>query len=85
MSAAESALVNGIYEIFYYRGLPYSPGGTTTADWNYDYGCLIAYDASPQGHLVRAWDSVVSKDCFWDGGNLFVMVLRGNGGEKGVK
>ncbi len=75
---AEEALVAGVYEASYYRGLPsataqYAP----QTNWGYDFGCLLAYDASDGSHLKRAWRSVASKSLFWDDARVFVMILRG--------
>ena len=70
VSAAENALVTGVYETAFYRGLP------TDGDWSYDFGCLLAYDVSENGYLKQAWDSVVDKRLFWEHGHLFVMIVR---------
>jgi hypothetical protein len=40
-------------------------------------GCLLAYDASDNGALEAAWASVKKKRAFWEGGNVFVMIIRG--------
>jgi hypothetical protein len=57
--AAEKALVDGVYEAAFYRGLPFTPAGQPgSADWDYEYGCLLAYDASDKGYLKAAWNSV---------------------------
>jgi hypothetical protein len=70
---AKKALVGGVYEVACYRGLP--PDATTKHGWDYDYGCLLAYDASDDGILKKAWASVTHKSEFWDGGNIYVMVI----------
>jgi hypothetical protein len=67
VAAAEQALVTGVWEVAYYRGLP----------WNYEYGCLLAYDASPDASLKETWASVGAKRLFWEDANVFVMVVRG--------
>ena len=78
IGAAEKALVDGIYEAAFYRGLPFTPSGQPgSADWDYEYGCLLAYDASDEGYLKAAWDSVQGKRLFWEGANVFVMIIRG--------
>ncbi len=39
---------------FFYRGLPQVEATKQGhPEWNYDYACLIAFDASPQGALVQ--------------------------------
>jgi hypothetical protein len=32
--------------------------------WDYDFGCLLAYDASVDGVLAQAWKSVQNKKAF---------------------
>jgi hypothetical protein len=77
-SAANKALVEGAYEVMFYRGLPFANArNAQEPSWDYEYGCLLAYDASDDGVLESAWDSVRCKDTFWDGGNIFVMIVRG--------
>jgi hypothetical protein len=77
--AAEKALVTGIYEVFFYRGLPPIEESEKHPAWDYDYGCLLAYDATPEGTLKDAWESLSSavKDACWDGASVYVMILRG--------
>jgi hypothetical protein len=78
-TSAERALVSGVYEAVFYRGLPRSLSRPPSPSaWDYEYGCLLAYDASPGSYLRRAWDSVASKSLFWEDANVFVMILRGN-------
>jgi hypothetical protein len=77
MDAAKTELVKSIYQCFYYRGQPKVPASDTHAEWDYDYACLVAYDASDSGSLVKAWkcvDAKVEKEC-WNASNIFVMVL----------
>jgi hypothetical protein len=77
--AAEKTLVEGVYEAAFYRGLP--PATSRDAakpGWGYDFGCLIAYDASHRGYLREAWSSVASKHLFWEDAHVFVMILRGH-------
>jgi hypothetical protein len=68
--AAQKALVNGAYETAFYRGLPPSDG------WDYDFGCLIAFDASDGAHLNHVWNSVAHKHLFWDDASVFIMIVR---------
>jgi hypothetical protein len=80
-AAATKALIEGIYEAAHYRGLPkVSALSAEKPGWDYEFGCLLAYDASDDGVLTAAWNSVTSKKTFWDGGNVFVMIIRGNSG-----
>ena len=57
-------IVSGVWEAVHYRVLP----------WDYDYSCLLAYDASPGAYLKEAWASVIAKRLFWEDANIFVMV-----------
>jgi hypothetical protein len=75
---AKSALVSGIFEAFFYRGLPTLSCRDNQNFCAYDYACLLAYDASPHGSLQAAWrsmnDRVVSS--LWNQLYVFVMVVR---------
>jgi hypothetical protein len=75
---ATDALVKGLYETFFYRAMP--PGRQSRAgrtNWNYDYACFFAYDASANFRLVKAWNEVKERveEPFWSEGNIFVMML----------
>lgn len=76
---AARQLVADLYQAFFYRGLP-SVEATKRGhpEWDYDYACLLAFDASPAGSLKDAWDSLGSsvKRSFWEGANIFVMIIR---------
>lgn len=79
---AEKGLAEGIYQTFFYRGLPFVPEKPNHPAWDYDYGCFLAYDATPEGSLLNLWNSLdrhVRSSC-WDGANIFVMILRGEAG-----
>jgi hypothetical protein len=80
VGAGERALVAGVYEVFYYLGLPKVPKRSTYAAWDYDFGCLLAGDASDEGSLYSAWKRVRGTvgSGFWDSANIYVMILRGN-------
>jgi len=76
---AARELVRDIYEAFFYRGLPRVEASKRGhPKWDYDYACLLAYDASPNGTLLNAWDALPPsvKRSFWDGANIYVMILR---------
>jgi hypothetical protein len=75
---AQSELVRDIYQCFYYRCLPRIPAAKTHPEWNYDYACLFAYDASEEGNLKTAWyraNDEIEKG-LWTGANIYVMVVR---------
>jgi hypothetical protein len=74
-------LVKDIYQACFYRGLPPVPAKNGHAEWNYDYACLLAYDASPQGTLLAAWKELGEpvRKSFWDSANIYVMILGGQG------
>jgi predicted glycosyltransferase len=77
-SVADEALVTGVHEVVFYRGLPSASSEyAARSGWSYDFGCLLAYDASAGAFLQKAWDSVLSKRLFWDDAHVFVMILRG--------
>jgi hypothetical protein len=75
---AETELVTDLYQAFFYRGLPYVPATKNKPSWDYDYACLIAADASQNGTLLQSWKGLPSKvkDGFWDGANVYAMILR---------
>jgi hypothetical protein len=77
LASAERALVAGVYETAFYRGIPPSLSEDKSG-WGYDFGCFLAYDASDGAYMQQAWDSVASKSMFWDGANIFVMIVRGS-------
>jgi len=78
---AERELVKNIYQAFFYRGLPQVDATKRHPEWNYDYACLLAFDASPDGSLKSAWDELapVVRNSFWEGANIYVMILGGEG------
>ena len=78
VTKAESELVSNIYQAFFYRALPKVPGTKARPAWDYEYACLLACDASRDGNLLRAWESIGQEviDGFWEGANVYVMVIR---------
>jgi hypothetical protein len=76
---AETALVTSVYQAFFYRALPYVPPHKTRPPWDYEYSCLLAYDASDDGSLQAAWKELPDtvRQGFWNGANIYVMILRG--------
>ncbi len=77
-STAERVLVESIYEAFFYRSLPVIPTDANGRGWDYEFSCLLAFDASTSGTLKSAWNAVAAPEDFWEGGNIYVMILRGN-------
>jgi hypothetical protein len=77
LDVAKRELVNGIYECAYYRGHPTVPATKKHPAWDYDYACLVAYDASDKCSFKQAWDSIHHdiKDGCWNSENVFVMVI----------
>jgi len=77
---AQRQLVTDVYQAFFYRGLPRLDAvAKKHPEWNYDYACLMAYDASPRGTLASAWNDLPrqTRSSFWEGANVYVMILRG--------
>ena len=77
LDVAKRELVSGIYECAYYRGHPTAPATKKHPAWDYDYACMVAYDASEQLTLKQAWDSIhkdIKGGC-WNSENIFVMVI----------
>ncbi len=78
VTRAEAELVSNIYQAFFYRALPKIPGTKVRPAWDYEYSCLLACDASRDGSLLHAWESIGQevRDGFWEGANVYVMVIR---------
>ncbi len=79
-ASAEAELVRNIYQAFFYLALPRLPETKSHAAWDYEFACVLAYDATPEGVLLQAWDSLPAsvKSACWTGANLYVMILRGS-------
>jgi len=76
---AAKELVGDLYQACFYRGLPRTaPRKPGLPAWDYDYACLIAFDASRDGTLRDAWKELSPKvqRSFWNGANVYVMILR---------
>jgi hypothetical protein len=76
---AANELVANIQQAFFYRSFPYvATGPNGRPEWNYDFSCLLACDASDDGSLLAAWNAIPEKvrAAFWDGANLYVMIVR---------
>jgi hypothetical protein len=79
---AAQELVRDLYQAFFYRGLPPLPATSRGhPEWGYEFACLVAYDASPNGTLKKAWEALDSRvrKSFWEGANIYVMILGGQG------
>ncbi|MGC1649905.1 MAG: hypothetical protein WA741_29115 [Candidatus Sulfotelmatobacter sp.] len=77
---AQRQLVALIYQAFFYRGLPRLAPNKKHPEWSYDYACLMAYDGSPGATLSSAWKELPARTqrSFWEGANVYVMILRGS-------
>jgi hypothetical protein len=79
LTAAETALATNIYQAFFYRGLARLPEGPRRPAWDYEYACVLAYDATADGAMLQAWDGLrprIGKGC-WEGAGIYVMILSG--------
>jgi hypothetical protein len=68
--AARTALVNGVYECCFYRGLPAFASA-------YDFACLLVLDASREHSVHKAWEDA-NKDVkrhIWEDLRVYVIVL----------
>jgi hypothetical protein len=75
--AAKTALVNGVYECSFYRGLPTLYGAEGKNASSYDYACLLVYESSVDQSLLKTWDradEAVKHQC-WEALHVYVMVL----------
>lgn len=82
---ARRALVHDLYECFFYRGLSkVKDQRKGHADWDYDYACLITYDATAGGSYKKAWTDLPDevRRGFWEGANLYIIILGGKEGSK---
>jgi hypothetical protein len=78
VAAARRALVEGIFETSFYRGLPTLLRGKDDAADSYEYGCFLAYDASPDGQMWNAWNEINEqvRASIWNTLSTHVMVFR---------
>lgn len=82
LEKATTELVADLYQAFFYRALPYVPPTKRYPSWDYNYACLLAFDASPDGTLHQSWESLPPKvkRGFWEGANVYAMILRSDAG-----
>jgi hypothetical protein len=75
---AVTELVTSIYQAFFYRGLPYVAPRKGGPAWDYEFGCMLAGDATEEGSLQKAWEAIPSpvKKGLWEGANVYVMIVR---------
>ena len=78
-TSAEAELVKNIYQAFFYLALPHLPESKGHAAWDYEFACVLAYDATSEGTMLRAWESLPNsvRSACWSGANVYVMILRG--------
>jgi hypothetical protein len=77
---AEAALVEGLYETFFYRSMPQlSKSKKHGAAWDYEFACFIAFDGTQHNRLAKAWVAIEERvgNSFWDEANIFVMIFPG--------
>lgn len=71
---AERQLVTAIHETLFYLGVPEVEEKGRI--WSYRYACLVAFDASPDGNLLKAWKALRKlHDQFWRSANLKVILI----------
>jgi hypothetical protein len=77
---AVSQLVEGLYQAFFYRAMPSLPRAPQLEHgWDYEYSCFLAYDATANERLAKAWEGLRKiHHRFWDESNIFVMILTGH-------
>ena len=78
VAAARRALVEGIFEASFYRGLPTLLKGKDETTDSYEFGCFLAYDASPDGQMWKAWSEINEqvRTSIWNTLFTHVMVFR---------
>ena len=72
--------MRNIYQAFFYLALPRLPATMRHAAWDYEFACVLAYDATHDGVLLESWNSLPAsvRSACWTGANVYVMVLRGS-------
>lgn len=77
LAYAEKQLATNLYQAFFYRGLPRLDATKKHPEWNYDYACLLAFDASRDGTLKQAWRNLgqTMQESFWSGANIYVLIV----------
>ena len=77
--AAEKDFSEGFYETFFYLSCPEVEAAVKRPNWNYNFACFFAYDASEEGLLANVWEGFPEhvKSGFWEGASVYLMILRG--------
>jgi len=77
LARAKTEIVHDVYECAFYRGLPTLFHGGHDLSSNYDYACLLAFDATQDQALICAWKLVDKdvKDSIWKDLGVHVMIL----------
>ena len=83
-TSAEAELVRNIYQAFFYLALPRLPESNAHAAWDYEFACVLVYDATPAGVMFQAWQPTRVRSACWTGANVYVMILRGSHGAGSV-
>ncbi len=76
LSTAKRALVDGLYQTVFYRGLPQAEATNPRrkAHWHYEYGCFVAIDTT--GKLLEAWAQIERvADEFWRSANVYPVIV----------
>jgi len=76
LSTAKRALVEGLYQTVFYRGLPQAEASNPRrkAHWHYEYGCFVAIDTT--GKLLEAWAQIERvSDEFWRSANVYPVLV----------
>jgi hypothetical protein len=57
----------------------YVPSRNGSPAWDYEFACLVAADVSDGTTLKQSWEKLpaVVKKGFWEGANIYVMIVRG--------
>jgi len=75
--AAAIALVDGLYQAFFYRALPAAPAKypKKQAPWDYEYACFVAVDRG--GEMEAAWKAMRKevRDSFWESANIYPIIV----------
>ena len=75
--AARIALVEGLYQAFFYRALPSAAARhpKKQAPWDYEYACFVAVDRS--GEMEDAWKSMRKevRSSFWESANIYPIIV----------
>lgn len=75
--AARIALVEGLYQSFFYRALPVAPAKypKKQTPWDYEYACFVAVDRD--GEMEAAWKAMRRevRSSFWESANIYPIIV----------